>query len=689
MAAQTKKTESQISLFSRTYELKGIGPQKAKRLEKLGINTFYDVLELYPREYEDLRSRSQICSLVDGDKSLVTARILLVRLGRGFGKKRTLHVLCEDDTGRMEVLFFQGSFLAKQFGQGEIFNFFGKVKVENGRVTMFHPSYSKYDQDEPQGILPVYPLTSGITQKDLRLCSRSALLHTDELVETLPRAAISSARLCSNAYAYKNIHYPEGDEEYRAARYRLVYEELFYLDTALALSKNRRGLGRDGNSFVGNYAFDFIKTLPYELTNAQKKALSEIIADMKSPTSMNRLVQGDVGSGKTVVAAAAMVQSAKNGFQSAFMAPTDILARQHFDTLRKLFKGLGIEVVLLTSTMPSADKKAALQFIEEGKANVAVGTHALISEGVKYKDLGLVITDEQHRFGVAQRRLLSAKGKSPDVLVMTATPIPRTLAVVLYADLDISIIDELPPGRIPIITKSYTANTRKQAYDLLLQEVRSGRQAYIVAPFIEDSEAIDANSATGLFDEFSAKHPEIKCALLHGQMSQQDKDEVMERFYDGEIQVLISTVVIEVGIDVPNASVMLIEDSQRFGLAQMHQLRGRVGRGKYQSYCLIINGDENEMSAERARIMCSTNSGFTIAEKDLEIRGPGEFFGFRQHGLPQLKLADPIKHMAVAKQALADVKAMMADDPSLTKQDNLYFAKNLERKYMQSDGLTL
>ncbi len=689
MGAPTKKTETQISLFSRTSELKGIGPQKAERLAKLGIGSFFDVLEFYPREYEDMRHKRRICDLTDGEKALVTARVLLVRLGRGFGKKRTLHVLAEDNSGRMEVLFFQGSFLAKQFAQGDLFNFFGKVKVENGRVTMFHPSYSRSGGEDPEGILPVYPLTSGVTQKDLRLCSKAALMHTDELTETLPAAAISSARLCSNAYAYRNIHYPEGDEQYKAARYRLVYEELFYLDTALALSRSRRGLGRDGNSFKGNYALDFVKTLPYELTGAQKRALSEILADMASATAMNRLVQGDVGSGKTVVAAAAMVQSAKNGAQSAFMAPTDILARQHFETLRKLFKGLGIEVVLLTSTMPSSEKKAALSAIADGRAQVAVGTHALISEGVKYSNLGLVITDEQHRFGVGQRRLLSAKGKSPDVLVMTATPIPRTLAVVLYADLDISIIDELPPGRMPIITRSYTDKTRKEAYKLLLTEVGKGRQAYIVAPFIEDSEAIDANSAIGLYEEFSKDHPDVSSALLHGQMSQQEKDDVMERFYRGDVQVLISTVVIEVGIDVPNATVMLIEDSQRFGLAQMHQLRGRVGRGKHQSYCLIINGDDSETSSERARIMCSTSSGFVIAEKDLEIRGPGEFFGYRQHGLPQLKLADPVKHMAVAKQALSDVRKMLAEDPALIHSENSAFAKNLDRKYMQSDGLTL
>ena len=689
MAAQNKKNESGITLWDGLTSLKGIGPQKAERFKKLGIETFCDALTFYPREYEDYRNKKRISDLKNEEKALVTARVLLARAGGGFGKKRTLHILAEDNTGRMEVLFFQGSFLIKQFTAGTVFNFFGKVKVENGRVTMFHPSYSRADDASSDGILPVYPLTKGLTQKDVRLCTRAALHHAEELGETLPASAVRSANLCSNVYALRNIHYPEGDDQYRAARYRLVYEELFCLDTALAISTDRGGLGRQGNSIKGNYADIFVKSLPYELTGAQKRALSEILSDMASEKAMNRLVQGDVGSGKTAVAAAAMLQSAKNGYQSAFMAPTDILAHQHYETLKKLYRGFDMHVVLLTSSMPSADKKKVLQAIKEGSADIAVGTHALISEAVKYNNLGLVITDEQHRFGVAQRRLLSAKGKCPDVLVMTATPIPRTLAVVIYADLDVSIIDELPPGRTPVLTRSYKEGNRREAYRQLLSEVSSGRQAYIVAPFIEDPDSLDGRSAESIYEEFIKAHPDISCALLHGQMPQQVKDAVMERFSKGEVQVLVSTVVIEVGIDVPNATVMLIENAERFGLAQMHQLRGRVGRGKHQSYCLIISGDDSETSEERAAIMCSTSSGFVIAEKDLDLRGPGEFFGLRQHGLVQLSLADPVKHKAVAEQALKDVKIMLACDPGLNKPENAAFKKNLLSKYMQSDGLTL
>ena len=526
-------------------------------------------------------------------------------------------------------------------------------------------------------------------QKDVRTVSRFAVKCADQLPETLPAEAIKSARLCGIDYAYSNIHYPEGDDAFRAARYRLVYEELFYLDAALAMSRSRGGSGRKGNAMDVSGASDFIKTLPYELTGAQKRTLREVLSDLSSSNAMNRLVQGDVGSGKTVIAAAAMFTAAKNGFQSAFMAPTDILARQHFETLKKLYRPFDIKVGLLTANIPAAERKAVIKGLSDGSIDIAVGTHALISEGTAFRSLGLVITDEQHRFGVNQRELLSSKGINPDVLVMTATPIPRTLAVVLYADLDISIIDELPPGRIPIETRRFDRTSRKNAYKLLLSEVATGRQAYIVAPFIEDPEVMDGYSAETLYADFVSDHPDVNAELLHGRMSQQEKDDIMERFYSGSIQVLISTVVIEVGIDVPNASVMLIENSERFGLAQLHQLRGRVGRGKYQSYCLIVTGDDSETALERAEIMCSTNDGFVIAEKDLEIRGPGEFFGFRQHGLPQLRLADPIKHRQVAAQALSDVKKMMEKDPSLTSPQNAAFAENLRNKYMQSDRLTL
>ncbi|MBQ4235197.1 MAG: ATP-dependent DNA helicase RecG, partial [Firmicutes bacterium] len=433
----------------------------------------------------------------------------------------------------------------------------------------------------------------------------------------------------------------------------------------------------------------YISSLPYSLTGAQRRCLDEILSDMKSERAMNRLLQGDVGSGKTAVAAAALCEAAGAGLQGAFMAPTEILARQHYNNLSKALSPLGIKVDILTGSLSAQERRSAYERLRSGETDIAVGTHAVISEGVVFRDLGLVITDEQHRFGVNQRKKLSLKGTSPDVLVMTATPIPRTLAVVLYGDLDVSVIDEMPPGRIPIDTRRYIEQSRKEAYSILLDQVRQGRQAYIVAPFIDDPEDMEGRSAEGIYAEFSKEHPDISCALLHGAMKQFEKDRVMESFVSGEVSVLVSTVVIEVGIDVPNANVMIIENSERFGLAQLHQLRGRVGRGAYKSWCLLILGEDQEIARQRADILCSSGDGFYIAEMDLGMRGPGELFGFRQHGLPQLSLADPAKHIEVARKAGEDAARLLEEDPSLTSPENAYFGARLREKFAGADSLTL
>lgn len=684
MTAKTKKNI--ISLESPVTELRGIGPKKAGHFTRLGINVLSDVLDFYPRSYEDLREVRNIRDIKNDEKVLVRAVVLLSRPGRGYGRKRTLHLLVEDKTGRMEVLFFMSGFL--KFEAGSEYRFFGKAKVENGRAVMFHPSYSKEDGQEG-AIIPVYPLTGGLSQKDLRNLSRKALEFEADIPETLPRGVVDDANICGIGYAIRNIHYPEDDDKYKEARYRLVYEELFSFKTLMALSKSRGGQGRNGNPMRGNFALDFVSRLPYKLTGAQRRALEEVLADMAKPVAMNRLIQGDVGSGKTVIAEAALVQAVRNGFQGAFMAPTEILATQHFETLKADLAPLGINVGLLTGSMSFKDKRLVTEGLKNGEIDIAVGTHALISKDIEYDDLGIVITDEQHRFGVLQRKNLSEKGCNPDILVMTATPIPRTLAVVLYADLDVSVIDELPPGRIPVVTKKFTQKNRDDAYKLLLEQIAEGRQAYVVAPLIEESESISGYSAEDLFDEFSRKYPDISCDLLHGQMPQKEKDEIMSRFYRARTQVLISTLVIEVGINVPNASVMLIENQERFGLSQLHQLRGRVGRGKYQSYCLLVSGEESEMALQRADIMCEYPDGFIIAEKDLEMRGPGEFFGYRQHGLPQLKLADPLRHMKIADEAGRAVDKLLADDPDLSKAENICFANRLKEKYINIDGIIL
>ena len=685
MTEKKLKTEK-TGLDSEICMIKGFGPKKAENFRRVGINTLGDILDYYPRSYEDLRKAVNICDIKNDDKVLVRGVVLLARPGKGYGRKRTMHLVVEDRTGRMEVLFFMAGFL--KFEQGCEYRFFGKCKNENGRITMFHPSYAKEDGEEG-GILPVYPLTKGLTQKDFRKLSAAALEYVDEMQESLPTAVVEEARIRSNSFAASNIHFPENENTYQEARYRLVFEELFDLKTVLAMSRNRAGSGREGFSFSGQYAWDFIQGLSYELTGAQTRVLNDVLSDMEKPLAMNRLIQGDVGSGKTVIAEAAIVQAVKNGYQTAFMAPTEILAAQHFQTVKDDFDALGINVSLITGSMSVKERNEAAAKLRSGEIQLAVGTHALISGRIEYNNLGLVITDEQHRFGVAQRQKLSAKGQNPDILVMTATPIPRTLAAVLYADLDVSVIDELPPGRIQIITERFNESSRKNAYKLALDEINKGHQIYIVAPLIEESDSIDGHSAEELYQEFVSKHKDISCALLHGQMKQSEKDAIMEEFYQGRISVLISTVVIEVGINVPNATVMLIENQERFGLAQLHQLRGRVGRGKAQSYCLLVSGDDSEISQKRAEIMCSSSDGFVIAEKDLEMRGPGEIFGYRQHGLPQLKVADPIKHVKIADEAGRLAYKMLDEDPKLELEENKLFAEKLKKKYLQFENITL
>lgn len=680
------KAEYSLDITSPVGSLKGIGPKKCEALRKLGIYTLEDSLYSYPRSYEDLRNPVNVCDCTDSSKVLITATVLLVNRGNGYGRKRTLHVLAEDSTGRLEILFFMAGYMQNAFKVGEKYNFFGKVKVENGRVTMFHPSFSLYNEAS-RGIFPVYPLVKGISQKDRRFISESALQTCYKMRESLPHSVINKEKLCSNAFALQNIHFPENDDSYRAAKYRMVFEELFGLKTALALSsaaKDSRGI-----RIISDMALRFADSLPYRLTNAQRNALNDVLKDMHSNKCMNRLIQGDVGSGKTAVAMCAICEAVFAGFQALFMAPTDILAHQHYNTLKSAFKDLDVNIILLTSSISGKERKKALDDISNGNAQVIVGTHALLSDSVKYCNAGLVITDEQHRFGVSQREKLSAKGDRPDVIVMTATPIPRTLAVVLFADLDISVIDELPPGRKPVKTYKFNDNERADAYRILFDEVSKGHQAYIVAPFIEDSESLNGRSAESLYEAFKRKHPDISCGLLHGELSQADKDAVMKDFADNKISVLICTVVIEVGIDVPNASVMLIENSERFGLAQMHQLRGRVGRGSSESFCLICTGEESEVSEIRAEILCSTSDGFVIAEKDLEIRGPGEFFGFRQHGLPQLVFTDPVKHEKIAKKANEAALALLNEDPLLSKPENKDFYDIIKKKYIKVDNLTL
>ncbi len=671
--------------------LAGIGPKKAKALEKLEIHTIEDFLSYYPRDYQDRRHRKFIDELRDGETALVQGRIsLIVRGGYGAGRKRNLKLLVTDEKGSLEIVFFHATYLEKTLNREYEYEFYGKVTERAGRLQMVHPEFNLCSKDVPGEILPIYPLTAGITQNDLRKWMRQALCYTRELPEYLPEEILARNRLCALQYAVENIHFPKAPRKAKEAAFRLVFDELFLLQIGLLSIKSRIKEANAGISFSSECKMDeFWKALPFSLTDAQERVFEEIRKDMEASRTMNRLVQGDVGSGKTIIAAAAAYKAIKCGYQAVMMAPTELLAEQHYHSLKSIFDRFGIQVGLLTGSMKPRDRKSIQIQLTEGSIDFLVGTHALIQTGVEYANLGLVITDEQHRFGVSQRELLSMKGRNPDVLVMTATPIPRTLAVILYGDLDHSAIDELPAGRKPILTKVLTEKGRSKAYTFLESQIREGRQAYIVAPLIEDSEYMDAKSAARIYEETRKRFPEIQVRLLHGSMKQYEKDLVMEEFYSGLAQILVSTVVIEVGINVPNATVMVIENAERFGLAALHQLRGRVGRGEYQSYCLLISDTKSEIAKERAAVMEQTNDGFLIAEKDLELRGPGEFFGVKQHGIPELRIADLSKHVHILHTVRKEAENLLGKDPFLSRPENAPLKEKTDKLFKNNCRLNI
>lgn len=657
--------------------VKSIGPQKSKLLENLHVYTVEDLLRHYPRDYEDRSKCEKIAEARLDEPVLIHAQVLSRVKGRyGQGRKTSFRLLVGDDTGKVEVIFFHMSYGERIFQNDDHFFFYGKITDNHGKRQMVHPDFTKSPEGQESadrmGIVPVYPLTAGISANELRKWNRYALQATEEIPECLPIVTVNRSRLCDSTYALQNIHFPKDWQTLKIARYRLIFEEFMLLQAGLLLIKNRLRMGQKGICFqVDECISDFVNSVPFPLTGAQLRAIDEIEKDMCSEKIMNRLVQGDVGSGKTVVAAAAIYKCIQSGYQAVMMAPTEILARQHYDGLREMFQDFDIHVGFLTGSLAVKERRQILQELAEGKINLLIGTHALIQPGVTFRELGLVVTDEQHRFGVKQRALLAGKGGDPDMLVMTATPIPRTLALILYGDLDISLIDEMPPGRRQIITYSAGPGKRKGAYEFAEKEIQSGRQVYVVAPLIEDSEAMgEVRSAKSIYDELTGIFPQYRVGLLHGEMRQKDKDGIMADFKEGAIHILVATVVIEVGVNVPNASVMVIENAERFGLAQMHQLRGRVGRGAYQSYCILISRPDSEVAKERAQIMKKSADGFVIAEKDLELRGPGEFFGTRQHGVPELKIANLAKHLKILKTVQEEAALLFADDPFLEKAEN-------------------
>jgi ATP-dependent DNA helicase RecG len=666
--------------------LKGVGPKKSYRLRRLNIETIKDLIYFIPRDYED---RASINTLREGIKNeKLTLEVEIIGSGTLSRPRRNLSILkipFRESSGFGNLVWFNQDYLKDKFKVGERYIVNGKFNKIGMEYQIMNPVFEKPGRSQKIGrIIPIYPLTEGITNTDmLKLVNNVLKEYLKFIPEVLPQYLISKHNLMNVHEALINIHFPNSMEIMKRARVRLAYEELLTLQLGLLNIKNKTINNSDGINFpYKEDVYKFIEDLPFKLTKAQKKVLKEIFDDMESNKQMNRLVQGDVGSGKTIVGIIAIYKAVISGYQAAMMAPTEILATQHYEYIIKILEKYNIRCELLVGSLSKKRKEEILEDLKEGKIDVLVGTHALIQDNVEFLRLGLAITDEQHRFGVKQRAALNHKGLNPDVIVMTATPIPRTLALILYGDLDISIIDELPPGRKEIETYAVDKNMKERIYNFIEKQVKQGRQAYIVCPLIEESESIDINSAEELYFYLSEdRFSDFKVGLLHGKMSPKEKDEIMEKFKNNEINILVSTTVIEVGVNVPNANIMVVFNAERFGLAQLHQLRGRVGRGEYQSYCILINESMNDISRERMRILQSSSDGFVISEKDLELRGPGEFFGTRQHGLPELKVANLFTDMNILKIAQSDAQEIIKADPELKNHELKLLRAKIEEMF--------
>ena len=683
-------------------DLPGIGPARAKKLDRLGLRCLGDVLEHYPLRYEDRRERFPIRDAPENRPCCVCAMVAetptLSRIRKGL---ELIKVRAVDHTGTLYLTFFNQPYLKNTLKPGESYVFFGKAEVMGRRRSMTNPVFEREGAGQVTGcILPVYPLTAGITNHLMVSLARQAVERcAGETEEALPEQVRLDHKLCQTEYALQNIHFPAGWEELALARRRLIFEELFTLTCGMALLKERRGRG-EGRVLKADPA-EFERLLPFAPTGAQRRAMEDMAGDFASGRVMNRLVQGDVGSGKTAVAAFGAWAAAKNGCQCAMMAPTELLAEQHARTLSELLSPAGVRVGLLTGSVKGAAKRNLLSALAAGEIDLIVGTHALFSEGVGYADLGLVIADEQHRFGVAQRAALAAKGGEtpPHVLVMSATPIPRTLALIIYGDLDVSVMNELPPGRTPVATYVIGEDKRQRMYGFVRKQVSQGRQVYIVCPAVEETEELpewgetdgqpmDLKAVTTYAETLQKSvFPDLRVGLVHGKLKVKEKETVMAAFKDGALDVLVSTTVIEVGVDVPNASLMVVENAERFGLSQLHQLRGRVGRGKHQSYCVLITASKSDTARERLRALASTNDGFQIAEEDLRLRGPGDFFGRRQHGLPQLKVADFAADVELLKEAKGAAEELISADPALEKPEHRLLKARVRQMFEENSEM--
>lgn len=676
-----------VDLEKNVKFVKGVGPNRVELLHKLKIETLKDLITYYPRSYEDRSKPKNLCECVDGEEVTIEAvacgGISEVRLPR----KTMQKLVIRDETMSATITWFNQSYLKQKFKIGKKYRFFGKIQNRFGKIEMISPVFDEIEQKNNTGkIIPLYSLTYQLSQNTIRKIIQNGLQEVEnKLEETLPEQIRKKYQLQEINEAIEKIHFPKDFEEFEKARYRLVFEELLSTQLALLELKNNSLQEKDGIVFDQKVSLsDFILKLPFQLTKAQTRVIEEIDRDMESKKSMNRLLQGDVGAGKTVVAMAAAYKAVKSGYQAAIMAPTAILATQHQENFQKMMEDFGIRCELLISAITKKKKQDILERLEKGEIDILIGTHAMLEENVVFKKLGLVVTDEQHRFGVKQRTKIVEKGQNPDVLVMSATPIPRTLALILYGDLDISIIDELPPNRKKIETFAVLKNMEERVNQFIEKQIKQGRQAYIVCPLVEENEEMDLESVTKLYEKCKEESfPQYVVEYIHGKMKAKEKDDIMMRFKKGEIQILISTTVIEVGVDVANANIMIIEDAQRFGLAQLHQLRGRVGRGEYQSYCVLKYEGKGQNTKERMKVMCESNDGFVISEKDLELRGSGDFFGTMQHGIPEFKIANLFEDMEILKVVQVLAIQITQQDPHLEKQENTLLKNLVKDKFMK------
>ena len=644
-------------LDSPVTAIKSIGPEKSRKLSRLGILTVKDLIEQFPRDYEDRSQVVPISEIKLNEENTFRGRVRGIPEDMRVKNLRIVRARIEDSTGGILAVWYNQPYMKKAFKEGAEYIFTGKAVRKYNNIEIQSPEFeivSKGSILSGGRIVPVYSSTSGISQKMLRSIIKDTLDYAgNQIHDFIPTSIRKKYKLCDRNYAVSNIHFPESNESFFIARRRLVFEELFMLQTALLKMKSSVNKGKSGIVFKNiNCAKEILNALPFELTDAQKKVMREIVKDIKSGKSMNRLVQGDVGSGKPAVALVTAFIAIRNGYQSALMAPTEVLAGQHYEFISKILDSLGIKTVLLTGSLKKKEKEKALELIKSGEAKMVIGTHAVIQENVEFQKLGMVITDEQHRFGVRQRGTLSEKGENPHVLVMTATPIPRTLALILYGDLDISIIDHLPPGRQKIDTLSVNSSYHEIIYSFIRKEVDRGRQVYIICPMIDENDKLDVQDVTTYTEKLKNEiFSDYSVECMHGKIKPQKKQEIMEEFAKNNINILVSTTVIEVGINVPNATIMMIENAERFGLAQLHQLRGRVGRGSEKSYCILVCDSKSKVAKERMNMMTKSSDGFEISEMDLKLRGPGEFFGTRQHGLPEMKIANLYKDMNILKEA--------------------------------------